>query len=285
MSLACPAPAAHRRGSAGGRAVAPAFSEQRRAASGCVRRCGRRRRCAQAVLTRGRSHPAGSEGASDSGQGRRGVGPRTEREADRHTFPARQSLLERSLQSPGCRRGGFRFPRLHLRRPRCARCGGVCVAWAPPPAASRAEAGPQPGPPAARPAVSVSLTGPPGPAPRDAAPRSRAALHASPRCRGHTSLFTCPWSPGPPRVKAAGSRDRSLGPGARYSDPLLPAASAAIWTGSGSGVFEEGGVVSGKESWGFLVSPSIFLFFFLFFFFFFFWPCGLQTQGTRSWLF
>lgn len=169
------------------------------------------------------------------------MGPRTEQEADRHTFPARRSLPERSLQSPGGRCGGFRFPGPHLRRPRCARCGGVCVARAPPTAASGAEAGPQPGPPAARTAVSVSLTGPPGPAAWDgAAARSLAALHASPRCRGRTSLFTCRWSLGPPRVKAAGSPDSSLGPGAPYPDPLRPAASAAIWTGSGSGVFEEG---------------------------------------------
>lgn len=90
------------------------------------------------------------------GQGRLGVGPRTEPEAERYTFPARQRLPERSLRSPGERLGGFRFPGPHLRRPRGARCGGVCASWAPPPAASGAEAGPQPGPPAARPVASVS---------------------------------------------------------------------------------------------------------------------------------
>lgn len=90
------------------------------------------------------------------GQGRRSVCPRTEPKAERYTFPDLQRLPERSLRSPGGRLGGFRFPGPHLRRPRGARCGGVCAAWAPPPAASGAEAGPQPGPPAARPAVSVS---------------------------------------------------------------------------------------------------------------------------------
>jgi hypothetical protein len=71
-----------------------------------------------------------------------------------------------------------------------------------------------------------------------------------------------------------GESSRLTGPGAPNSDPLLPAASAAIWTGSSSGVFEEGGVVSGKESWGFLVSPSFFLFSFLFLF----GPAGFRLR-------
>lgn len=76
VSLACPALAALGRGSAGGRAGASAFSEQRRAASGsagCVRRCGRRRRCAPAVLTEAEAiRPGRKAPQTRSGQARRG---------------------------------------------------------------------------------------------------------------------------------------------------------------------------------------------------------------------
>lgn len=149
------------------------------------------------------------------GQSRRGVGPGTEPEADRPGSPpgrasrrgpcGARAVAEVASASRGLTCAGRGAPGAEACAPLGASPGRQRGGGG---AAARASRG-SPG--------SLSLTGPPGPAVRDAAACSRAA-----RCRGRASLFTCRWSPGPPKVKVAGPQDWSPRRRAPDSDLLLP---------------------------------------------------------------
>lgn len=163
-------PSCARRRLRGRRCWASAFSHQRWERQ--LRRC-----CSRGAGQRRRAPPAGRVGASaspgpaarDPGLSRRRrprcPGPSARREGSRPDVAGRGCPRRASRRGPQSSRpsseGALSLPRLTCEGRLAPRCGGVCAARAPPPAASGAGAGPPAALGLTGQRVALSLTGPP----------------------------------------------------------------------------------------------------------------------------